>query len=542
MRRLLAALLVLTLVPAIAFARFEKLVKDVDALFERMSGYVVSVEDGMLYTDFGRDKGIFKGMIMKIYRENEPIIHPITKQVLGNKKIYVGDIKVSEVFDKYSTGIMVKEQRSVKAGDIITVNPPIPVQLETSNLPKRLDMLLKEELGTAENILMKDQARLKLNFIQQDDGGIKYSVVDQPTKTTIHSKFFSDKDLKGAFGASATKDIFRSDTLDVGYKSMSVGHAKGGKEIYIAAASSRVIDFYRFTGNKFIREGSVDDRFINIQHVELADLDKDGVEELFVTEIVKETFVRSSVYEFDGDKFKLVKKDLPYIIRSTYSGGIKKVLMQRITETGKYIGLVSELEYSNGEYVKGEPVSGTREASIYGFGYADLNGDGSREVLSIDSKNRLRVYNGGGLKYTSAEEFGQTPHYFTLEQEVKGSEIELDGTLGHGEDDPFVFEKLKKFIRGRLFVNSDNNVYVIKNSERFNMLEKTKIYGSSKFAVFSWDGRKLRSMWNSDLFHPVISDYYMYEEFGRTYLFLLRNFRDNILFGDKSEFIYIETR
>jgi hypothetical protein len=543
MRRLLAALIVLTLVPAVAFARFEKLINDVDGMFERMTGYVVSVDGDSVYTDFGRDKGIFKGMTMKVFRENEPIVHPITKQVLGNKKIYIGDLKVSDVFDNYSTAVMTKQQRAVKTGDIIAVNPPIEVAIKTVKLPERLDLLLKEELGNAKNIIMKDGARLQLTFTQKEEGGIAYTVVDKPTDTTLYSKYFSDQDLNVGRGVDATKDIFRSETIDETYKSMAVGYAKGGDRLYIAAATRKKVDFYLFEGNKFKLEGSIDGDFQNIQHVELADLDADGTEEVFVTQMIDETFVRSSIYEFSNGSFKKVKTDIPYIIRTLYSAGEKKAVAQRIAADGNYLGMVNEFVYVNGEYERGKAISSSRDVNIYGFGYADFDNDGKQDVLHIGDDYKLKVYKGSSAKYTSIEEFGRTPYFFRLQHEVKGGAIETDGaTEDSDEHDPFVVEKRKKYIKGRVFVNSDNNIYVVQNTKKYKMLERMQIFGASQFSVFAWDGRKLRSMWQSEIFHPVIVDYYMYEQFGRTYLFLLRNFSDGVLSGDKSEFIYIETK
>ncbi len=115
-------LLLVLMIPAIAFARFEKLTADIDEMFSRFTGYVVSVEDNDLITDLGRDKGVYDGMKLKIYRKNEPIIHPITKQVLGNKKIFIGDIEITEVFDTYSNAKISKLTRSVKPGDLVTMN------------------------------------------------------------------------------------------------------------------------------------------------------------------------------------------------------------------------------------------------------------------------------------------------------------------------------------------------------------------------------------------------------------------------------------
>jgi hypothetical protein len=52
----------------------------------------------------------------------------------------------------------------------------------------------------------------------------------------------------------------------------------------------------------------------------------------------------------------------------------------------------------------------------------------------------------------------------------------------------------------------------------------------------------LRRVWESDVFNPVIVDYYLQERFGKVYVFLLRNFRKGLLAGDKSEFIYLEIK
>ncbi len=115
-------------------------------------------------------------------------------------------------------------------------------------------------------------------------------------------------------------------------------------------------------------------------------------------------------------------------------------------------------------------------------------------------------------------------------------------TYKEGDSDPFIYETLKKYIKGRVFVNSDNNIYLVQNDQKYKLFGNTKIYGASKFAVYSWDGRRLRSMWQSEVFEPVIADYYMYEEFNRTYLFLLRTSSESIFGDDQSQFIYIETK
>ncbi|MCD8553645.1 VCBS repeat-containing protein [Seleniivibrio sp.] len=524
------------MVPLAAFARFEKLVSDIDVMFAKMTGYVVNSEEGTIYTDLGRDKGVYNGMTLKVYRENEPIIHPITGEVLGNKKLYVGDLKITDVQDKFSTGVMTVQQRAPQKGDLAIVTPPVDVTVNIEDMPKRLDVLLREDLSKANNIVVKDKARLGITFTQREEGGIEYKITDSVNKAVIYSKYFSDVDTQEGQSMNAAKDIVTGAPIDKAYKSMAVGHIKNDDKIYIVTATEKAVDFYTFDGKGFKPAGSIDAKLKDIQHVEVADLNGNGVEEIFVVTVVDDQYVKTKAFEFDGKKFKEVEDNIPYILRTVYVKGIKKIVAQRIGQDGTYLGNVQELVWRDGKYERGQVVSPARGVNVYGFGYADIDGDGTDEVFNINEDYKIDVYNGTVKKYTSVEEFGQTPYSFTMELE------KLEQFKTTEEDDPFTTEKNKKYIKGRVFVNSDGNIYVVKNSEKYKMLNRMKAYGSSYFTVFGWDGKRLRQVWTSDVFQPVIVDYFMYEEFGRTYLFMLRNFSDGLFSGDKSELIYIETK
>jgi len=528
--------LLVMLIPLAAFARFEKLVSDIDVVFGKLSGYVVSLEGDTVYTDLGRDKGVYPGMIIKIYRESEPIKHPITGEVLGNKKVYIGDLKINDVQDKISTGTLINKQRDVQKGDLTVVNPPVEVSVSINEMPKRLEVLLREDLGKANNIVVKDKARLALAFTQKAEGGIQYSLTDTSAKSVIFSKYFSDVDTQEGQVLNAAKDIVTGQPIGKPYKSIAVGHIKKDDKIYLVLATEKEVDFYVFDGKGFTSAGSLGVKLKDVQHVEVADLDGNGTEEIFVVTVVNDSFIKTVAYEFDGKKFVTKAENIPFILRTVYVKGVKKIVAQRIGNDGVYLGGVQELVYRDGRYERGSVVSSAKGVNIYGFGYADIDGDGTNEIMNINDDYKIDVYNGNSVRYTSVEEFGQTPYFFTMSQE----KVEQFKTTEN--DDPFTTEKRKKYLKGRIFVNSDGNIYVVKNSEKFKMLNKMKSYGSSYFTVFGWDSRRLRQVWSSDVFQPVIVDYFMYEEFGRTYLFMLRNFSEGIFSNDKSELIYIETK
>jgi len=405
------------------------------------------------------------------------------------------------------------------------------------DVPTRLEVLLREEISNAKNILIKDKARLAVTFTQKKEGGIGYTVTDTQNGSVLYSKYFSDVDTEAGTNSNAAKDVVFSDTIGKPYKSMAVGHVKNDGKIYITLATSRDVDFFTFDGKVFKPAGSLGERLRDIQNVETADLDGNGTDEIFVTTTYDDMAVISYIYEFDGKKF--VKKDgkYPYILRTLYVNGKKKIASQMIGDDGEYLGNVSEFVYNDGRYERGQAISTARDISIYGLGYGDLDGDGKYELLDINDDYHIDVYQKGIKKYTSIEDFAQTPYYFLMKHEVS---TEFKTT--EEQQDPFEVERKKKYVKGRVFVNSNGNVYVVKNDQKYKMLARTKIYGSSSFSIFGWDGRRLRQVWESDVMQPTVADYFMYEEFGRTYMFMLRTFSESMLSDDKSQLIYIETK
>lgn len=75
-----------------------------------VEGYVINVERDQLTLDIGSNEGIKKGMKCIVYREGQDIIHPITKRVLGKQTEELGEIKLTQVYPKYSVGKVVQSK------------------------------------------------------------------------------------------------------------------------------------------------------------------------------------------------------------------------------------------------------------------------------------------------------------------------------------------------------------------------------------------------------------------------------------------------
>lgn len=536
MKKLLALLLVL--IPLAAQARFEQLSNDVNSLFNRMSGYVVSVDDSGILSDLGTESNIYKGLVLKVYRESEEIIHPITKEVLGRKKSAVGDVSVEDVFERYSV-LNVVGTADVKVGDLVVLNPPVEVAVKTVNVPTRIELLIKESLSRGSNIVLKDDAQISLVFTHDDKGGISMEAKDNKTDILIASAYYSD--LETGDVTRPTKDSFRSKSINAEYDSMTVGRILNKDDIHIAASLQNRVDFYKFTGKSFEKITELSRDFKKIVSVESVDLNNNGIEEVFVTWLEFDKFPRTDIFEYNGTSFELKAEKLPFISRVTYDKGQKMLLTQRMSPSGEFSGQIQVLEYRNGAYERTVSVPGSGTQGIFGFGLASY-GDNKKNAIYIDNDFKLNIEREGKVAYTSSERFSQTPKYLDFQEEKSAVGPNKRVPLRIRDAYEYDISETRRFIKGRIFVNSEGRLYLIKNEAFSDMLPNTFAYKGSSFAVYSWQNDTMSRVWISDVKEPVIVDYYMFEEYGRTYLFMLRNISGGIFKKSTSEFEYIETR
>lgn len=534
MRKLLV--LILILLPLAAQARFEKVASDVNSLFSRMGGYVVSVDGSVIYSDLGSASNVYPGLVLKVYREGEEITHPITKQVLGRKKVLISDAVVKNVFEGYSELELSDKKAVVKVGDAAVLNPPVEVAVKTVNIPTRIELLLKEDVAKVPNITLKDSAAIALVFTQDEKGGISLEARDTKSGTLIASAYYSD--IEAADSGRLTRDSFQSEFLEAEYDTMTVGHMINKEEIFAAVSSKAQVDFYKFTGKAFEKKAELKPAGITfIVSVDSADLDGNGIEEVLVSWLEYDKFAKTNVYEYDGARFVLKAEKLPFFSRVSYDKGKKVVLTQRLATDGSFVGQIQKLEYK-GSYVRGEAIPGSANKKLFGFGYADVNGDGSMSPVYINDDNKIIVEKDGKQTFESVEQFSQTPKFINLQQE----QAIKKATQKVKDIDAFEIMEQRQYIKGRIFINTDGRLYLIKNQSMSSMLPNTFSYKGSAFAVYGWEGKTMSKVWESDLKEPVIVDYYMYEEYGRTYLFMLRNISGGIFRKATSQIEYIETK
>jgi curli biogenesis system outer membrane secretion channel CsgG len=92
----------------------ENLARKITESLPLVDGYVIRIDGTELIIDVGRNGGMKKGMKCVIYKEGAPIKHPITGEILGKETDVIGEVLVTDAFDKYS----VAKQLSLAGGTI----------------------------------------------------------------------------------------------------------------------------------------------------------------------------------------------------------------------------------------------------------------------------------------------------------------------------------------------------------------------------------------------------------------------------------------
>jgi hypothetical protein len=80
----------------------ENLARKITESLPLVEGYIIKIDGNQLILDVGRNGGLKKGMKCVIYKEGAPIKHPITGEVLGKETTVLGEVLVTDSFDKYS--------------------------------------------------------------------------------------------------------------------------------------------------------------------------------------------------------------------------------------------------------------------------------------------------------------------------------------------------------------------------------------------------------------------------------------------------------
>jgi hypothetical protein len=343
--------------PLLAAALWLASTAGAQASTEAPSGYVVKVESGSVFLDFGAASGAAAGQVFVVYTEGAELFHPKTHKSLGRVQNKVADGTLTEVLDTYSTGKLTASAQEAAPG-------------------------MRARLGTLPASASPTQP-----------------MATTQTPTT-----------------AGRQPRWKSPALDFSITGMAISDFKGDGTLQAAVSESKKIYLYAYPFTKEDKPLAVftpPGINVKIVNVEAANLDGDNDSEIFIS-MYNQTFERFETYilHFDGKELKKVQ-ELPGVTRSYQDATGKSILaVQQLSEDSTFpFANIYPLSFQDGKYSSGKPAVvpfKKRVDWVFDFTTANLDGQ-DPAVLYLTSTNHLRVQFQKGSPWRSPEPYGQTP-------------------------------------------------------------------------------------------------------------------------------------
>ena len=318
------------------------------AAAEAASGYVVKVESGSVYIDFGDKTGAAVGQSFSVYTEGMELKHPVSGQSLGKIETAVAVGRVTQVLPLYSVGSLRQDAGKVQSG-------------------------MRAKLGAKP----------------------APAAVAAPTD-----------------GVPARKPRWKSAGFDYAIAGMALADFRGEGKTTLALADKKTVVLYAYPPEdpqplaQFVPPG-IGPRILSLS---AGDLNGNGRAELFVT-LHNETLARAEtvVLEWTDGQWRQLA-DIPWLVRQFQDGSGETVLgMQQLLEDQTFpFSSIYRLSYRDGKYAPTEPIRFKHVNFLYDFTQAALPGAKEPALLYETATDHVQVQFKGGF-WKTPETYGQTP-------------------------------------------------------------------------------------------------------------------------------------
>jgi hypothetical protein len=309
-------------------------------------------------------------------------------------------------------------------------------------------------------------------------------------------------------GALLTTDAtspagWKSRNFKSAIKGVSVGDVDGDGKNETVFISDRKVFIYRYQAGRFEKveeiDGQAEDAFIG---VDVADINRNGKSEIFITNLFKENRIHSFVLEWDGAAFmRIVENENWYyrVLNVPNRGDL--LLGQKRGLDDIFTGGVYALQWENGRYVPADRQNLPNSMNVYGFAYGDVKNDGREMIAAFTREDYLQILNTDGKSaWKSDEHYGRGATY--LEFPMK------DGSTIRGG----VREMDRYYLPMRILVDDldkdgKTEIVVVKNVDTTGFLSRLRILDKGHIECLYWDNMGLASKWKTRTYSKYISDY-----------------------------------
>ncbi len=327
------------------------------------------------------------------------------------------------------------------------------------------------------------------------------AVSDTVAATDFHTPH-PDRQIKenSGFGLSITQDEFvaemavevaateryKSTVLSFRTQGMTAGDIDGDSLDEILIATNVKIHIFQLRDKRIHPLFAIAlPALLKVHAINVADLNNNGVMEIYLSATRNDDPV-SFVLEWHPETgVTWLHREVPLYIKPLLIPGKGAVLAgQRGGLEGGALTGIYQLSPQGKELVKGELLPVPDSVNLFDFVFADLEGDKIPEVVSINRKEELKVFNSNlELLYTSPPGFGgkELSEGLTPPVRIVVTDFDADG----------------------------NDDILLVDNEKFSpkMMKQSKYYKNGQVRGLLWDKDLFLEMWRTNIFQKAIVDF-----------------------------------
>jgi TolB-like protein len=311
------------------------------------------------------------------------------------------------------------------------------------------------------------------------------------------------------------RGFWMSQQFPTEFKGMAIGDVNGDGLNEVVTIDAHNVYIYQKVGEGLkLLEKIAGKPYDTYLAVDVADINKSGVMQIFVTSI-NTTNLDSFVLEYKDKKYTKIASDLSWFLRVLDTpSGIPLLLCQDLGTLMKpFDTQIYEMIWRDGKYIADQKMKIPIGLAIYGLAIDNLGTGGGEKVIAFDDLDYLCIFDKTNKQLTSMMTFGgKNKELVWRSDEVYGGSNNFVANWNSGTPEDHRSDQ-GFYLNQRILTYSKNNgekkeIIIIKNlSSSGRVLSRLKLFTSCEIYDLEWDGLGMAENWRTKKINGYVADY-----------------------------------
>jgi len=272
----------------------------------------------------------------------------------------------------------------------------------------------------------------------------------------------------------------------------ALGRSLSSSEREVFIAGNRSLQYFRLGKELQLLAEITLPVYQKILAIDAADLDSDGVTEIYLTVMSGEDLA-SEVWTPDGSSLKKIGEKLPYYFRAvSLQGRSKKIFAQQSGRDRDFFGELYEVTKNGSLFGTVNPLKLPGGANIFNTAMF-LTKEGTSCFVVLNPDGYLLVFDEAGRNlWKSSDKYGGSEMFISREDLA---DMRITGS-----------PQRKVFLEQRITVTKNGEIIVPKN-DGFFVIGNNRAYSKNSVFAFAWNGVMLDELWHTKQSQNYLADY-----------------------------------